>query len=143
MSGRDNIELEFIQALQAVFGPQCSRFNSDLRDRLRQLYNFAHADGVVAGLNGARPVLRIGETVDHFFYLGEGDLIQNDHLRSQGQLRKILQPGEVTITGHVSTLVDAATGRDIASSGVYTQKEFTQYSPYTAVALPDQKKKSA
>ena len=143
MSGRENIELEFIQALQAVFGPKCSRFNSDLRARLRQLYDFAHADGVLAALNGARPLVPIGETVDHFSHLGEGDLIQNAHLRDAGRARKILQTGEITIHGHLSVLVDTATGQEIDTPSVYTPNEFTQYSPYTAVTFPDQNKKSA
>lgn len=136
-------DLNFIQALQGVFGPNCARFDSDLRARLRRLYDRAHAEGVLDALEGERPLAKVGETVEQFLSLDEGVFIQNGHLEGQGQMRKILQAGEVSATNCIAVLVNATTGAPVGEPEAWDTKQFQQYSPYKAVAPPGHQKKSA
>ena len=129
-------DLNFIQALQGVFGPSCARFDSDLRARLRRLYDRAHAEGVLDALDGERPLAKVGETVEQFLSLGEGMLIQNEYLERQGHARKILQAGEIETTNCISTLIDVVTGAPVGDTEATSAEDFQRHSPHKVIAPP-------
>jgi hypothetical protein len=138
-------ERRFQETIQAVFGTRCAEFSPILREKLRELYRAAHLDGIVAVMGGNFPSLGPGQTVEHFGSLQAETFIQNEHLRSQGHMRKILQAGEQTFTPCVSVLVDAQTGEPLPRErpDSYDHKTFQQYSPYKVVQPPRAKKGAA
>ena len=131
---------KFNTALQDIFEGREENFSGHLLQLLHALYERGVADGPSgAAVRGRTPALQaprvaVGEVVPTVGHLREGDLFQNDYLKSRGQKRHVTHV-EIQKNRNVVLTTDLwdADGSIRLPDERIDQDRFHTYAPYKRV----------